>query len=283
MGASVVFGALRLLSQCRSDLLTVSSRPECSTNKMSQSTKELSQEIPGLGSFGERLRWIRKRVRCETLAEMGTLIGCTPSYLSKLETRRSTNPTEALISAICQRCGLARGWLVQGEGEPFTQAPIDAATRKADEDENQAEEKARAVFDALIRIHRATPRLVEALLALVDREFREISEHDWRIARHLISEISSRLTEYPAPSQGKFLLTDVGLGHTSSAVPPLLAKLIDRVRTATVKRGSRAALARLLGVERGVLNAWLSGRHQPGGEHTLRLLHWVGQQERGQR
>lgn len=86
-----------------------------------------------------------------------------------------------------------------------------------------------------------------------------------------------------APHQRKFPLTDVGLDHTSSAVPPLLEKLIGRVRTATGKRGSRAALARLLGVERGVLNAWLSGRHQPAGEHTLQLLHWVEQQERGQR
>jgi transcriptional regulator with XRE-family HTH domain len=52
-------------------------------------------------------------------------------------------------------------------------------------------------------------------------------------------------------------------------------QLRKEVAAATAKRGSRAALARDLGVSPQALNEWLQGRSAPPAEQTLRLLQFV--------
>jgi transcriptional regulator with XRE-family HTH domain len=52
-------------------------------------------------------------------------------------------------------------------------------------------------------------------------------------------------------------------------------QLRKEVAAVTAKRGSRAALARLLRVTPQALNEWLQGRSAPAAEQTLRLLEWV--------
>jgi transcriptional regulator with XRE-family HTH domain len=52
-------------------------------------------------------------------------------------------------------------------------------------------------------------------------------------------------------------------------------ELRKNVASATAKRGTRAALARDLGVTPQALNEWLQGRNAPPAEKTLRLLRWV--------
>jgi len=56
---------------------------------------------------------------------------------------------------------------------------------------------------------------------------------------------------------------------------PELDRLFRRVRTLTKARGAAVSLAEHLGVSRSTLSDWLSGRFEPGGEVTLRLLKWV--------
>lgn len=56
---------------------------------------------------------------------------------------------------------------------------------------------------------------------------------------------------------------------------PLLTKLLARVKLLTSKRGSKTALAQVLGVPVQRLHEWLSGSVEPGGETTLQLLEWV--------
>lgn len=67
---------------------------------------------------------------------------------------------------------------------------------------------------------------------------------------------------------------------TSIDVQPVLPKLIERLKNATSDRGQKTALAKWLGVHRQCVTDWLSGKQEPGGEITLRLLKWVEQQER---
>jgi transcriptional regulator with XRE-family HTH domain len=67
---------------------------------------------------------------------------------------------------------------------------------------------------------------------------------------------------------------------TSEGVKPVMPKLIERLNKATEKRGSKAALAKWLGVHRQSVTDWLSGKQEPGGEITLKMLHWVEQRER---
>lgn len=60
--------------------------------------------------------------------------------------------------------------------------------------------------------------------------------------------------------------------------PQRLARLMRQVKRATKAYGSRAALARRLGITPNELHNWLTLRHQPGGEQTLTLLEWLQHQ-----
>jgi transcriptional regulator with XRE-family HTH domain len=75
-------------------------------------------------------------------------------------------------------------------------------------------------------------------------------------------------------------LTDKADSLTTDGVQPVLPKLIQRLKRATEARGSKSELAARLGVHRQCVTDWLSGKQEPGGEITLRLLHWVEQRER---
>jgi DNA-binding transcriptional regulator YiaG len=63
---------------------------------------------------------------------------------------------------------------------------------------------------------------------------------------------------------------------------PALPKLIQRLNRATEERGRKSKLAAWLGVHRQCVPDWLSGKQEPGGEITLKLLQWVESQERQQ-
>ncbi len=67
---------------------------------------------------------------------------------------------------------------------------------------------------------------------------------------------------------------------TKENVQPVLPKLIQRLNRATETRGSKSELAKWLGVHRQSVTDWLSGKQEPGGEITLKMLHWVEQRER---
>lgn len=59
-----------------------------------------------------------------------------------------------------------------------------------------------------------------------------------------------------------------------------LDQLVRKLKVRCRERGKKAALARKLGVPAARVSEWLSGKKEPGGETTLRLLQWVEQQER---
>jgi len=67
---------------------------------------------------------------------------------------------------------------------------------------------------------------------------------------------------------------------TFDGVKPVLPKLMQRLKRATEAYGRKAELAAYLGVHRQMVTDWLSGKQEPGGETTLRLLYWVEQEER---
>jgi transcriptional regulator with XRE-family HTH domain len=75
-------------------------------------------------------------------------------------------------------------------------------------------------------------------------------------------------------------LTNVALSGNNQDVKAKLPGLLKRLNEATCERGAKAALAKFMGVKLPTVSRWLSGTKEPGGENTLRLLHWVEQQER---
>jgi transcriptional regulator with XRE-family HTH domain len=80
----------------------------------------------------------------------------------------------------------------------------------------------------------------------------------------------------------KEVLTDVVANDNIGAMQDQMQRLRYRLTKATAARGQKAALAKCLGVSLSSLWTWLSGKREPGGETTLRLLQWVEQQERQQ-
>lgn len=92
-------------------------------------------------------------------------------------------------------------------------------------------------------------------------------------------EVNMRIALLNSSAQ-KSTLDDSNLSVTNKEVKPLLPILLKRLQAATQERGQKAALAKHLDVLPQMVSQWLSGTREPGGETTLRLLHWVEQQER---
>ena len=75
-------------------------------------------------------------------------------------------------------------------------------------------------------------------------------------------------------------LTNVSVYGNIEGVKPKLPALLQRIKKATEPRGKKTQLAKFLDVPLSKVSQWLAGENEPGGETTLRLLHWVEQQER---
>jgi transcriptional regulator with XRE-family HTH domain len=75
-------------------------------------------------------------------------------------------------------------------------------------------------------------------------------------------------------------LTDVSERVNIEDVKPKLPNLMKRLEIATAQRGKKSELAKFLGVSLVQVSQWLSGNREPGGETTLKMLHWVEAQER---
>lgn len=72
----------------------------------------------------------------------------------------------------------------------------------------------------------------------------------------------------------------------NSKSPPVkseMESLLADVRDLTAPVGSKVKLAAELEVEPARITEWLSGKYQPNGETTLRLLHWVAREKEQQK
>ena len=78
-------------------------------------------------------------------------------------------------------------------------------------------------------------------------------------------------------------LTEVTQQGNIATMQSEIAKMIERLKQATSPRGKKADLARFMDIDPPRVSEWLSGSRQPSGETTLRLLHWVEQQEAQQK
>lgn len=75
-------------------------------------------------------------------------------------------------------------------------------------------------------------------------------------------------------------LTDVSESVNIMSVKRQMPFFRDRLKKATAQRGNKTVLAKFLGVPLASVSQWLSGKREPGGEITLKMLRWVEQQER---
>jgi DNA-binding transcriptional regulator YiaG len=98
----------------------------------------------------------------------------------------------------------------------------------------------------------------------------------WRFQERHVQEIG----DMPEGIPQKKDLTDTETIATTSDVKAQLPKLLERLKKASSASGKKSELANFLGVPLASVSRWLSGEREPGGEITLKMFHWVEQQER---
>jgi predicted XRE-type DNA-binding protein len=76
------------------------------------------------------------------------------------------------------------------------------------------------------------------------------------------------------PENQKKVLTEITELRKTTEVKTL-ASLIERIKQLTSPIGMKGKLAKALGVPQPRVSEWLSGKTEPGGETTLRLLAWA--------
>ncbi|MFO1487848.1 MAG: helix-turn-helix transcriptional regulator [Verrucomicrobiota bacterium] len=77
----------------------------------------------------------------------------------------------------------------------------------------------------------------------------------------------------------EYLTSSSSLDKTS-LVKAQLPSLLERLKRATQEAGKMSDLADFLNAPLASVSRWLSGKREPGGEITLKMLRWVEQQER---
>ena len=195
--------------------------------------------------IGRFLAYLRKDFGIQSQSEFAEKLKISRFYLSNIEAGRTMLKLKTAWDA-CLLLAVHPDFLIScGKNN---RAPFPALEREA---------MARA--DALITANRMS-NFVDAWAAV-----RDVLLHN---------------SDAGAESEENEELTNKAYSLTTDGVQPVLPKLIQRQKRATKTRGSKSELATWLGVHRQCVTDWLSGKQEPGGEITLKLLHWVKQRER---
>jgi transcriptional regulator with XRE-family HTH domain len=71
-------------------------------------------------TFGKRLRWIRNH-RDITQSQLANRLNISRSHIANIESDKK-QPSDIIISAICNEFDVNEAWIRSGEGEPFLDA-----------------------------------------------------------------------------------------------------------------------------------------------------------------
>ena len=197
------------------------------------------------------------------------MTGYSPSAISGVENGHDS-PSNRLRRLLIQRLDINEEWLRTGKGEMFKPVFWDdlkkntapASQLYSPEEQSIMED---SEFVSVVNKLRLMPvadceRYLKAMKRLLD-SLRDADKNN------------------PLNSKNR-PLTNVSVFGNNEGVRAILPALIKRLQEATKERGSKTALAKFMGLPLPKISQWLSGEHEPGGENTLKLLHWVEQQER---
>jgi transcriptional regulator with XRE-family HTH domain len=235
-----------------------------------------------LKTLGGRLRWLRMEHGL-TLEQFGEKIKVGRSYLSKLENGKAQNTSEQFLFVVCDVFDLCWDWLEKGEGVPYLpQAERVTTIGKKDVTSIRLQLMGTS-FEEMIQV---LPQRVEAMLSACPPELRpDLFEKINNLLRDFV-----RLHDQQFQTFAQQLVDSKGIEKSAvdnvsdvvniEAVKPQLPSLLKRLEIATSQRGQKSELAKFLGVSLVQVSQWLTGDREPSGETTLKLLHWVEQQER---
>jgi len=107
----------------------------------------------------------------------------------------------------------------------------------------------------------------------------ELEDFERLVAGDAIGNSPSQSSE-SAGKTGKNMSVGASLKRKGQGSQSEVEILVKRLKRVLDEPGKKASLALQLGVAQARISEWLSGKKEPGGEVTLRLLHWVEDQER---
>lgn len=217
------------------------------TAQLNTDQKQLQMQILAL-----RLRAAREASGL-TLADLAKRIGYAESTLSRVE-RGLAQPTDRLLDSIRSALHIHPEWLERGIEPMFMEPP-----------RNRPDEM-RGVWEASIVLERAYRRLVEAI---------SNAESAWRDAtRNVNLELTKHSSECSPLDEPMPIPSD----------EQLLAQFrADLANAINGRRGAQSEVARILGVSRQAVAAWVSGESNPEAGKLLRLLAWVQAARRNQK
>ena len=214
----------------------------------------------------------------------------------------------------CKKFNLSQLWLAEGKERPIGYVRFDPALKSSLNDAERFSavwiSKLRPAFvearqsgletiiDAFSRPPRTFPRAEEAmrfqvLMDFIRNHLRSFSPPvRWSFLRVMQAAASDFVLREKKPTnpadddweeldkkKETSVLTNVNESVKYARVKSLMANLLGRLRRATRERGKKSELAADLKVPLPSVSQWLSGEREPGGETTLKLLHWVERQE----
>jgi transcriptional regulator with XRE-family HTH domain len=215
---------------------------------------------------GERLREARA-ARGLTLRQLAEATTYAETTISGVENGQH-KPSERFLRDMVMAMGLNIHWLMVGHGEMFDIAA--AGNSKV------------LIFDHLESLRAETVELQDEL-SLAAARVKFIGARIDDIEQLVGGQVKPILDGKIIPDAKTLVLTSDDQKLTSGDMQPVLSKLMQRLRSATAVRGQKVALANELGVHRQCVTDWLSGRKEPGGKITLRLLRWVESWEQKQK
>lgn len=131
-------------------------------------------------TLGERMKEIRRNAGIKQ-AEFGALFGVKEGTVTSWETGLR-NPSNAILSAICEKFSVNREWLLTGEGEMLRQLSED--------------EELELIFD---QIHMSTDPTIRAII----RAYWGLSDQDKAVIRRVILELADQIKKGQGESPGE--------------------------------------------------------------------------------
>ncbi len=253
-----------------------------------------------------RLRDLRRQIGW-TQTQFAHAFGTTRDQLASIEYGR--NPLRYwLADRVCEKANICQQWLACGDDpkEGYVRLPPEIGLEiKATELFSSAwhrrigrlVKKRVTESQALKQTIASDPNAPEKILEngfyylkLIATQ-RVQPEFYGDLCNALMAQMSAFINSHDSPDQPpasllsekntpKNSLTSISLKSKEWGMKSEIQKLIEQVKHRASGPGAKSNLARTLGVAPARISEWLSGEKEPGGEYTLKLLHWVEQQER---
>jgi transcriptional regulator with XRE-family HTH domain len=214
--------------------------------------------------LGRRLHAIRKE-RKWTLKRLASKIGCDHSYLSRLETGKSFNPSLVLIGKAAAVLEINEEWLRLGIGDPFSHpyVPQDFDVEFLSALAAIAEEmSAEQIMKVLSRI-------------LHHSAFSDAGRSFW--VRLFGPWLKIKLEVEPFVKRDEVDRGEIKhhLFPAMSPMPGTWEELREALRLKTQSQTAKRELARKLRVTLAAVSQWRSGATAPAADKVLPILAWV--------